>query len=88
MRDIYSSLISVIYVFRQDDIFMTSVDTGWVTDERPFHMARHEERKGFVLPLDSVDGVARVLDPILDGLTSKTEPHYAVFLKDYRPYPW
>ncbi len=74
--------------YRDDDIYMISVDTGWVTDERPYHMARSEERKGFVLPLDSVDGAARVLDPIMSGLTSEEDPLYAVFVKDYRPYPW
>lgn len=26
--------------FVMDGIYMTAVDTGWVTDERPFHQAR------------------------------------------------
>ena len=68
---------------------MTSVDTGWVTDERPYKMARHQSDKGFVLPLDCVDGAARVCDPIVCGVNNPaSEPYSAVFLKNYKPYPW
>ena len=75
--------------YSKDGIFMTAVDTGWVTDERPFAMATHERaKKGFILPLDCVDGAARVYDPIVLGLTKKREPYSAVFLKNYAPYPW
>lgn len=75
--------------YAQDGIYMTAVDTGWVTDERPFHMASHErDIKGFVLPLDCTDGAARVYDPIVMGLSHKEKPNYAVFLKNYQPYPW
>ncbi len=67
---------------------MTAVDTGWVTDERPAAMAQRERQRGFVLPLDAEDGASRVLDPIMSGVKSSHDPHCAVFLKDYRPYPW
>ena len=71
-----------------DGIYMTSVDTGWVTDERPYKQAQWEQRKGFVLPLDSVDGAARIYDPVVTGLERSDQPHYAVFLKNYGPYAW
>ena len=72
-----------------DGIYMTCVDTGWVTDERPFHQAMHEqEKKGFQIPLDSVDGAARIYDPIVTGLDTHQEPMSAVFLKNYKVYPW
>ena len=71
-----------------DHIYMTAVDTGWVTDERPHHQAMHEQDKGFVVPLDCVDWASRVYDPILRGLTMQAEPDYAVFLKDYKPHAW
>lgn len=74
--------------YREDHIYMTSVDTGWVTDERPFSMAVAESKKGFVLPLDTVDGAARVYDPVVMGLTKDREPYYAVFLKNYASHPW
>ena len=35
----------------------------------------------------SVDGAARILDPVFDGIT--TGHHlWGLFLKDYRPAPW
>ncbi|MEV4348864.1 SDR family NAD(P)-dependent oxidoreductase [Actinoplanes sp. NPDC049596] len=69
-----------------DNILMTSVDTGWITDERPHptKMRLHEE--GFHAPLDLVDGAARVYDPIVRGELG--EDLYGCFLKDYEPMPW
>jgi NAD(P)-dependent dehydrogenase (short-subunit alcohol dehydrogenase family) len=71
---------------RTDGILMTSVDTGWITDERPHptKMRLHEE--GFHAPLDLVDGAARVYDPIVRGELG--EDLYGCFLKDYRPTTW
>lgn len=75
--------------FQMDGIYMTAVDTGWVTDERPFHQARLEaEVKGFVPPLDCQDGAARVYHPIVHGLNPKNSPYFAVFLKDFKPKDW
>jgi NAD(P)-dependent dehydrogenase (short-subunit alcohol dehydrogenase family) len=69
-----------------DGILMTSVDTGWITDERPHptKMRLHEE--GFHAPLDLVDGAARVYDPIVRGESG--EDVYGCFLKDYAPVAW
>lgn len=74
--------------FAKDGIHMNSVDTGWVTDEDPFAKAvEKEEDQRFAPPLDSVDGAARVLDPIFSGF--RTGEHcWGQFLKDYRPTRW
>ncbi|MFP6655149.1 MAG: SDR family oxidoreductase, partial [Myxococcota bacterium] len=54
--------------FVRDGIHMNSVDTGWVTDEDPFGRAVHKEfEQRFAPPLDSIDGAARIMDPIFDG---------------------
>ncbi len=74
--------------FEQDGIYMTSVDTGWVTDERPHAQAAHEARRGFETPLDCRDGAARVLHPIYHGMKEENQPYFAVFLKDFRVHPW
>ncbi|MBK7582998.1 MAG: SDR family oxidoreductase [Myxococcales bacterium] len=72
----------------KDGIHMNSVDTGWVTDEDPAHIAaRKTVEQGFHPPLDIVDGAARIVDPILDGINTG-EHLWGQFLKDYKPAPW
>ncbi len=69
-----------------DGILMTSVDTGWITDERPHPTKMRLAQEGFHAPLDLVDGAARVYDPIVRGEAG--EDLYGCFLKDYRPSAW
>jgi len=69
-----------------DRILMTSVDTGWITDERPHFTKIRLAEEGFHAPLDLVDGAARVYDPIVRGESG--EDLSGVFLKDYAPAAW
>jgi NAD(P)-dependent dehydrogenase (short-subunit alcohol dehydrogenase family) len=69
-----------------DGILMTSVDTGWITDERPHPTKMRLAGEGFHAPLDLVDGAARVYDPIVRG--EQGEDLYGCFLKDYAPIAW
>lgn len=73
-------------MFETDQILMTAVDTGWITDERPHHTKLRLAEEGFHAPLDLVDGAARVYDPIVRGEAG--DDVYGVFLKDYKPHPW
>jgi NAD(P)-dependent dehydrogenase (short-subunit alcohol dehydrogenase family) len=69
-----------------DGILMTSVDTGWITDERPHPTKMRLAGEGFHAPLDLVDGAARVYDPVVRGEAG--EDLYGCFLKDYAPADW
>lgn len=73
-------------MFQSDGILMTSVDTGWITDERPHYDKLRLAEEGFHAPLDLIDGAARVYDPIVLG--ERGEDLYGVFLKDYAPGKW
>jgi NAD(P)-dependent dehydrogenase (short-subunit alcohol dehydrogenase family) len=72
----------------KDGIHMNSVDTGWVTDEDPVHVARRKTlENGFHPPLDILDGAARIVDPIFDGMNTGRHV-WGQFLKDYRAVAW
>ena len=72
----------------RDGIYCNAVDTGWITDENPHPTATDLRAQGFVPPLDSIDGAARLLDPIFEGLDESRAPLSGCFLKDYRPHDW
>ncbi|MCG3041086.1 SDR family NAD(P)-dependent oxidoreductase [Streptomyces fenghuangensis] len=67
-------------------VHMCAVDTGWITDENPAPKRARLAEKGFRTPLDTVDGAARVYDPIVRGEAGS--PVSGVFLKDYREAEW
>lgn len=63
-------------LYFKDYIVMLSVDTGWNTIEEPcsYHIKS---------PIDCIDGMARILDPIFSNLTKP-----GLFYKNFRPTSW
>ncbi|WP_224368033.1 SDR family NAD(P)-dependent oxidoreductase [Hyalangium versicolor] len=72
--------------YARDGIFMNSVDTGWFSNENPQEKLERMQSQGFQPPLDSVDGAARLYDPIVQGL--RGQPIHGLFIRDYRSAPW
>ena len=74
----------------KSNIFMTSVDTGWINDENPLWKANlYAKAHNFQTPLDEVDAAARVLDPVFDGVNKGgADLPFGVFFKDYHVTEW
>ena len=48
-----------------------------------------EKEHHFQTPLDEIDAAARILDPIVVGVTQLNEmPKFGIFLKDYFETEW
>jgi len=74
--------------YARSRIYMNSVDTGWINDENPHDSAsRIAEDNNFQTPIDELDAMARILDPIIHGVNSGVNPS-GQFLKDFNPTEW
>lgn len=77
--------------YAKSGILMNSVDTGWINDENPAHiaarLAAEHGTHGFATPLDEVDAAARILDPVFAGVNDGVASA-GLFFKDYAPTEW
>ena len=77
--------------YAKSGILMNSVDTGWINDENPVHiaarLAAEHGTHGFATPLDEVDAAARILDPVFAGVNEGVASA-GLFFKDYSPTEW
>ena len=68
---------------RKSNIYLTSVETGWISEINA--NSNHEFKRA--VPLDEIDAAMRVLDPIIQGITTKNYLH-SIFIKDYALSEW
>ena len=71
----------------RDNIFMHSVDPGWISQQSPLTNTQNWEKLQQLLPLDLLDAAARICDPIFMGITLDKAP-YGNFYKDYQSTAW
>ncbi len=72
--------------YAADQIYMNSVDVGWVSAETPEPDNLHKEAAGFVPPLDAHDGAARMTHPIAEAMAGR--PVWGHLLKDFQTTDW
>lgn len=73
--------------YKDMGIYMNSVDTGWITNEKPNPGALGADERKTLMAIDEVDGAMRVLDPVLSAIDAKALPFGKLF-KNYKEYPW
>ena len=78
---------------KNQGIYMTCVDTGWVSPMDEINNLLDENKKEDFeeeyasVPLDELDGAMRVLHPIIEGIKNKNYL-YGILLKDYIKSDW
>lgn len=69
-----------------DHIYMNSVDVGWVSTGVDEQLRARQFERGYIPPLDPVDGASRILHPIEEILNGNRL--YGRLLKNYRVVEW
>jgi NAD(P)-dependent dehydrogenase (short-subunit alcohol dehydrogenase family) len=73
--------------YAADQVYVTSVDPGWVSDQTPRQGDLSRMTAEEKLPIDMIDAAARVCDPIFSAVKGAS-PLSGVFLKDYQITDW
>ena len=78
---------------KKDGIYMTCVDTGWITHMKEMNNLidketnEHYENIFVNIPLDELDGAMRVLHPIIEGIKNKNYLS-GILLRNYSKSNW
>ena len=78
---------------KKEGIYMTSVDTGWITHMKEMKNImdeksnKHYENVFVNVPLDELDGAMRVLHPIIEGIKNKNYLS-GILLRNYSKSNW
>ncbi|MCT2561351.1 SDR family NAD(P)-dependent oxidoreductase [Chryseobacterium herbae] len=72
--------------FENDQIYMSAVDVGWISTGAKESLRKKQFEQGYIPPLDSVDGAARILHPVIEGI--KGNYYSGVLLKNYKINAW
>jgi NAD(P)-dependent dehydrogenase (short-subunit alcohol dehydrogenase family)/predicted RNA-binding Zn-ribbon protein involved in translation (DUF1610 family) len=73
--------------FEKEHIYMNAVDVGWVSTGARETLRKKQFEKGYIPPLDPVDGASRIVHPIYEN--EKNNPIFTgKLLKNYSVEDW
>lgn len=72
--------------FEKEQIYMTAVDVGWISTGAKESLRKKQFEQGYIPPLDPVDGAARILHPVAEGINGNQ--YSGVLLKNYKVHNW
>ncbi|KAL0481876.1 hypothetical protein AKO1_011341 [Acrasis kona] len=75
------------HVLAESNIFISTVDPGWVSLQCTYQSISAVRERGFEPPLDEVDAASRILDPVFDGVNLGKYSKGGYF-KDYQNIKW
>lgn len=58
--------------FEKDNIYMNAVDVGWISTGAHETLRKKQFEKGYIPPLDPVDGASRIMHPIYENEKNNT----------------
>ena len=73
--------------FEKEAIYMNAVDVGWISTGANESLRKKQFEKGYIPPLDPVDGASRIFHPIYENEKNNTI-FTGKLLKNYRIVDW
>lgn len=73
--------------YEKEAIYMYAVDVGWISTGAKEVLRKKQFEEGYIPPLDSVDGAARIMHPIIEAINGNTIL-VGTLLKNYEINPW
>jgi NAD(P)-dependent dehydrogenase (short-subunit alcohol dehydrogenase family) len=73
--------------FAKDHIYMNAVDVGWISTGAREELREKQFQKGYIPPLDPVDGAARIVHPIYENEQNEQKVT-GKLLKNYLVEDW
>jgi len=73
--------------YEKKNILMYAVDVGWISTGAIEPLRKTQFERGYIPPLDSVDGAARIMHPIYEALNKEPLP-VGTLLKNYKVEQW
>jgi NAD(P)-dependent dehydrogenase (short-subunit alcohol dehydrogenase family) len=73
--------------YAESQIYMNSVDPGWVSDQLPHTNDIDRDAANTLLPLDAIDGAARICDPSFMMIQTR-QAVFGKLFKDYLDSDW